>query len=607
MSAPAPRWNLTTIFSDIEGDDVRREFDAIRAIQRDLDAFLLRSGISDPKPAESSGSRNAAPMPAADAVNGVLPLMNELLLRLDTLGAFIQGYVTTDSLNRSAARRLSEVEQLELGLKTAVTRLKAWLRERAGELDAICEADPAREHRLVLEDLIEDSRHLMEPRLEDLAAELSLSGGAAMWKLQGGLTSLLQVPFERNGRTETLPVTVIRALASDPDPDVRRRAYDAELRAWESIREPVAFAMNGVKGSAQTLARWRGYDSVLDVSLEQNRIDRATLDALLGSIHDAFPMFRRYLNMKARRLGHQEKLPWWDLLAPTGTDNPRYSWAESCDFIVTRFGSFHPDLAAFARRAFDERWIDAEPRKGKRGGAFCMKIPAREESRILSNFDGSFDQMITVAHELGHAWHNHCQRGLPMLLRGAPMTLAETASIFCETIVFNAALESAPAAQQLGVLENQLLGATQVCVDIYSRFLFEEEVFKRRADAELSADDLCSIMLDAQKVTYGDALDPQHLHPYMWLMKPHYYEMSLNYYNYPYAFGQLFGLGVYDLYRREGTAFVPRYIELLRRTGAGKADALAAGFGIDLRSREFWKGSLRILEEQVERYCAIPV
>ncbi|MFH1865709.1 MAG: M3 family metallopeptidase, partial [Candidatus Eisenbacteria bacterium] len=315
-----------------------------------------------------------------------------------------------------------------------------------------------------------------------------------------------------------------------------------------------------------------------------------------------FPMFRRYFKSKAKKLG-KKNLPWWDLFAPVGHVELEYTWDEASDYVVEQFGTFSGELADYARYAFDHNWIDAEPRDGKRGGAFCMGVRSVDESRILANFDGSFDQLGTLAHELGHGFHNHCQKGLPSLRRGSPMTLAETASIFCQTIVFNAALNKAPEEAQVAILENQLMDASQVIVDIYSRFIFESEIVKRRETAELSADELCELMLDAQRQTYADGLDTDHLHPYMWLLKPHYYLEGYNFYNFPYAFGLLFGLGVYATYLKEGDAFIPRYKELLRSTGEGKAADLAARFGIDIRSRDFWDASLAILSKQVDRYC----
>jgi oligoendopeptidase F len=235
-----------------------------------------------------------------------------------------------------------------------------------------------------------------------------------------------------------------------------------------------------------------------------------------------------------------------------------------------------------------------------------MKVPTLEESRILMNFDGSLDQLFTLAHELGHAFHNECQVGLTMAQRETPMTLAETASIFNETLITDAVLASAENPQaRLSILENFLLGASQVIVDIYSRFIFETEVFERRFHTELSADDFCELILDAQGQTYGDALDPEHRHAYMWAWKPHYYSAGRSYYNFPYAFGQLFSLGLYAIYKERGSEFVKDYEDLLRSTGQGTAEELAARFDIDLRSETFWRSSMRIIEERVEEYTQL--
>jgi oligoendopeptidase F len=315
-------------------------------------------------------------------------------------------------------------------------------------------------------------------------------------------------------------------------------------------------------------------------------------------------MFRGYLQAKANKLGLPQ-LAWWDLFAPLGTAHGRFSWPEARQFILDKFATFDADLSDYARRAFDEGWIDAEPRDGKRGGAFCMEVLGVEESRILANFDGSFEQTSTLAHELGHGYHNHCQRGLEPLRRGSPMGLAETASIFCETLIAEAALAEASPAEQLTILEVQLSGATQVCVDILSRFLFESAVLERRTASELSPDELCELMLDAQRQTYADVIDPKTYHPYMWLWKSHYYSHGANFYNFPYAFGHLFSLGLFAIFRREGAAFVPKYQQLLRSTNMDYAPALAARFGIDITTPDFWRGSLAIIEGQKRRFDAI--
>jgi pepF/M3 family oligoendopeptidase len=433
-----------------------------------------------------------------------------------------------------------------------------------------------------------------------------LSGANAWQRLQGVVTSQVKVPFERNGKREELPITVIQNLQrSDPDGEIRRKAYEAELAAWESVREPLAACMNGVKGAVTTLYQRRGRTDALHEALDLARIDRQTLDAMLNAMRDAFPDFRRYWHVKAQRLG-KDRLAWWDLGAPVGRSERRYTFAQARDLILGQFAAFSERLAVLARRAFDGRWIDAEPRDGKRGGAFCIRFPAVEESRILCNFDGSLGQVMTVAHELGHAYHNECMRGKTLIQRRLPMTLAETASIFNQTIISDAALAQATNKEEgLVVLESFLVDASQVIVDIYSRYLFEMEVFERRAKAELSADDFCATMLRCQRETYGDGLDNRYLHPYMWAWKPHYYNPRLSFYNFPYAFGLLFGLGLYAIYQESGPDFLPQYDALLRDTGQTTAADLAARFGIDLRQPAFWESGLGVIRERIKRYAEL--
>jgi pepF/M3 family oligoendopeptidase len=318
-------------------------------------------------------------------------------------------------------------------------------------------------------------------------------------------------------------------------------------------------------------------------------------------------MFRRYYKAKAKKLG-KEKLAWWDIFAPLGKTDKVYSFEEARDFVLENFGRFSPDLRAFAKRAFDKRWIDAEQREGKRGGAFCMGVAAVKESRVLCNFDGSFDQVTTIAHELGHGFHNECAyvAGKTELQQLTPMTLAETASTMCETIVSEAVLANTTDPQEeLAELEGQIQGAGQVVVDIYSRYLFEQEIFERRDKAELSADDFCEIMERAQKAAYGDGLDERYLQKFMWTWKPHYYSPGLSFYNFPYAFGLLFATGLYAIYKQRGAAFVEDYRKLLASTGEADAASLAKRFGINIRTRKFWDDSLAIIGKQIDRFCEI--
>ncbi len=358
--------------------------------------------------------------------------------------------------------------------------------------------------------------------------------------------------------------------------------------------------MNSIKGEVNTLSAHRGWDSPLDEALFGASIDRQTLDAMFTAARESFPVFRRYLHAKARALG-LPTLAWYDLLAPVGASGRAWSFEASEQFIVSQFGSYSQRLSDYAARAFHESWIDAEPRPGKRDGAFCMPLRT-DESRVFANFKPTYDGMSTLAHELGHGYHNMNLAARTMLQRNTPMTLAETASIFCETIVREAALKNANAEERIEILEASLVGSCQVVVDITSRFLFEQGVFETRRTRELSVDELNAMMLQAQRDTYGDGLDANQLHPYMWAMKPHYYSTGRSFYNFPYMFGLLFGLGLYARYRQDPDAFRQQYDDLLSSTGLADAATLAARFGIDTRTPDFWRASLATIAGEVDQF-----
>ncbi|MDW8316436.1 MAG: M3 family oligoendopeptidase [Anaerolineae bacterium] len=600
MSTPLPRWDLSNVYPGLESPEFTADVQRLVAQLDDLSALF------DGRVAAASAAGSLPEL--ADVVGELVGRFNRAMELADTLQSYVYGFTSTDSRDQVARRRLSELQMVGVRLQTLFTRFRAWIGKLGPTLEEVIALSPiAAAHAFPLREMAEQSKYLMSEAEEALAAELSVSGAQAWSKLQHTLISQLTVDFAVNGRSERMPLPALINLRSHPDADVRRRAYEAELQVLDSVREPLAACLNGVKGATITLERRRGRQDPLDKALDQARIDRASLDAMLSAIEAALPTFRRYLLAKAQRLG-KERLAWWDLFAPIGQRDRTYTFDEAADFILENFATFSPELAEMAQRAFQQRWIDAEPREGKAAGAFCMGVDAVRESRILCNFDGSMDQVFTLAHELGHAFHNHClyAAGKTPLQSQTPMTLAETASIMCETIVTEAALaQAASRHEELAILESALIGQTQVIVDIYSRFLFEREVFRRRAQAELSADDFDALMLEAQRAAYGEALDEAQLHRAMWTWKPHYYYANLSFYNFPYAFGLLFGTGLYAIYRQRGAAFVPDYMALLASTGEATAADLAARFGIDVRSRRFWEDSLAVIGRRIERYCAL--
>ncbi len=593
------RWDLSNVYKSMESEDFSKDWKKLETLLLSAEKFFAENGIKKTEKPIKAGPK------LAGTVSHALEILNMAHMLFGTLHAFINSYYSTDSYDKFAAQKMSEVEKISVKLSDLGTAFCGFIGSIGKDLQKIIKLDEMLlEHEFVLNETYDESKYLMSEAEERLASELSLSGGRAFSKLQGVVSSQLKAPVTIKGETRIMPIAKVQNLAYEADEAVRKSGYEAELAAWESVREIMAAALNGVKGHAITLNVKRNREDALHSAIDKNRLDRKTLETMLSVIKGSFPVFRKYFQKKASRFG-QRPLAWWNLFAPSGKMEKRYSYDEARGLIVENFRTFSKELGDFADNAFQKKWIDAYPRDGKRGGAFCMKVPKVEESRILCNFDGSFDQVVTIAHELGHAYHNECLKGLSAMQKSTPMALAETASIFCETIIINAALERASKTEKLAILETQLINESRVIVDIYSRFLFEKEVFERREKSELSADEFCEIMLKAQKETYGDGLDEKYLHKYMWALKSHYYSPGRAFYNFPYAFGQLFAIGLYKIFETEGAKFVPKYKELLRSTGLNRAAELTAKFGIDIQKPKFWKDSLKIVEAQVEQYLKL--
>jgi len=597
-----PHWDVSKVYPSLDSPEFQSDTvllgDTLAALGTYLDENLIRH--SPEGPAEKD------PEVLAGILDYLVGQMNTLMELSGTLRSYINAFTATDSYNAKAKKAFSRWEQSYVRLQQALARIRGWIGDLGDLLpEALKFKGSAQYHEFVLGEIAEQSKYMMSQVEEELAAELGLSGAGAWSKLQGTVTSQLSVDFEVDGEVKRLPMPALINLHNHPDEPTRRRAYQAEMAAWETVKEPLAAAMNGVKGYVTTLNRRRGRKDALHSAIDLARIDRETLDAMLGAMKDSFPVFRKYYKAKAQRLG-KDKLAWWDIFAPMGAIETRYTFTRAADFIVEQFGTFSQELADFAQQACKNQWIDAEMRDGKRGGAFCMGLPKVKESRILCNFDGSLDSVFTLAHELGHGYHNFCKQDKTMLQQSTPMTLAETASIMCETIVFEATIsQAAGAEEELAILETSLISDSQVIVDIYSRYLFEKEVFEHREKTELTAEEFCEIMEAAQEATYGDGLDERYRHKYMWTWKPHYYYPGLSFYNFPYAFGLLFGIGLYAVYQERGAAFIPEYKELLATTGDGTVAALAARFGIDIRSPQFWQNSLNVIAERIERYTKL--
>lgn len=521
---------------------------------------------------------------------------------VNRLSQFISLTLATDTTNEVATNQM-----IMLNKKIVQTTHPSTICEKyilsIENLDEIINQHPLlKEHEFYLKEIKEQGKYLLTDEAEVLVAQLRQSGSSLWAKQWSSLTSTLEVDYEG----EKISLSKVRNLAYDKDPEVRKKAYFAELESYKKIEKSVAFSLNGIKNEVITMAKARGYQDPLDKTLKDSRLDKEVLDALLESMEESLPIFHKYLKRKAEMLGHKNGLPFYDLFAPMGNSQKVYTIEEAQEFIIKHFSSFSDNLAALAKKAFDNQWIDYLPKLGKRGGAFCAKIHPIKESRILTNFDGSIGDIITIAHELGHAYHNKIIFEQSILNSRYSMSLAETSSVLCETIVKKAAINEANAIdEKLAILEQELQDSTQVIVDIYSRYLFESKVFELCEKQFLNENHLNEMMKEAQLKAYGDSLDPNYLHPGMWINKSHYYSGGLSFYNFPYAFGLLFSKGIYAKYLENGPSFVHEIDRLLANTGRMNISDVAKSIGIDISQKEFWKKSLSLIEEDINLFMEL--
>jgi len=588
-----PRWSVADLHTSLEA----RSFgDAMEQVAADVDRLIAQFdelGI---------GATDRRTPTAADGAATTIAIeqFNRTADALDLLDVYVYSIVSTDSRDDRAQSVMSELRVVDARLRPLLARLAEWVAS-LGVDDLVQHSQVALGHVGPLHRLARRAEHQMPDTEENLYAELSTTGSGAWGRLHRDMTSQLTARVELPGSSESLPMPAVRGLATDIDPVVRRAGYDAEMAAWPSIEVPVAAAMNAIKGEANIVNRRRHWESPLDASLFANSVSRRTFEAMQSAVVDSLPDLRRWMRAKATLHGHAagSGLPWWDLVAPSPVAPAGLTWDEGVDIVREAFAEFSPALGGLLDRALDERWIDAAPRDGKTGGAFCMPFVG-DRSLVLLNWSGSADSAQTTAHELGHAYHNTTLAGRTSLQRRLPMALAETASIFCETLVVEAGLSRLDGGQRLALLDVDLQGTNQVVVDIHSRFLFETEVFARRRRRTLGAAELGEMINDAQQVAYGDGLDQSTAHPYMWLLKPHYY--GSHFYNWPYTYGLLFGLMLQGRYRDDADRFRAGYDDLLSRAGMDTAEQLAASFGLDVTDEQCWHDALDVVRRRIDEY-----
>ena len=571
-------WTLEDLYPSFESQEFKQDVEAYKALKGKFESLKLEDSI--------------------EGITQVVKLLEESTVLTGRLYNYIHLTLATDTTHETATQVEVQLAGVSADLQATYAKVSKFL----GTIQTDITTDPfLAEYRYYFEEAKKDATHLLSDELEEVLAKMSISGGKAWSQLFDFMWSSAQGEY----KGEVVTLSEIRGKAYDSDAEVRKSAYEAELKMYDAIKEPIAFSLNHIKKEVLTTSQLRGFESPLAHTLEASRMSRETLDALLEAIREYLPNFRKYLRHKAALLGHKNGLPFYDLFAPVGNSSRTFTVEESKDYLIENFKTFSADLAEMTEEFFDKHYIDFYPRKGKVGGAFCANLPMIKQSRVLTNFTGSLSDVVTLAHELGHAYHGlHIENHRP-LNQDYSMPVAETASTFNENIIMNTAIKEASDEEKIALIESQLQDTTQIIVDIYSRYLFESAVFENREQSFMFSKDLEEMMLSAQKEAYGDGLDQSYLHPYMWACKPHYYSTGLSFYNFPYAFGGLFSKGLYAIYQEQPEGFVEKYQELLRATTVSSVEDTAKVLGVDVSTPEFWKKALAEVAESIEAFIAL--
>lgn len=576
-------WNLDVLYTGYN-KEFDQDWNKLATQCKQFAAFMQTDLLNDLKTAEQ-----------------IITYLEDIESLTHKLNAFISLKQAVNTLDNESVNKGNAFEKLCSSLSKPYTQMQKYFANYQSIDSLFNTSSLAHEYEYFIRNIKDNAKYCLSDDVEEAIAKLNVNGGSGWENMREYLTSTLEVEYNN----EMLPLMSVRNMAYDPDPKVRKSAYEAELKSYEKIKDATAFSLNCIKGQVITLAQMRGYESVLAMTLNQSHMDKATLDALMSAIKQNVGVFQKYLKRKGELLGHKHGLPWYDMFAPIGKTNTKYSVKDAQAYLTKHFSTFSSDLVDLVNHAFDDQWIDFFPRVGKVGGAFCWNLQLLNQSRVLTNFDGKIGDVITLAHELGHAYHGfHLESHRPLNMDYS-MPVAETASTFNETLIMNAAINDASGDEKIALIENQLQDITQTIIDIYSRFLFESAVFEKRNNQFLFAPELEKMMLDAQKEAYQDGLDNSILHPFQWVNKSHYYSTNLSFYNFPYAFGSLFARGLFELYQENPTDFVPKYKEMLHATSINSVEDAAHIMGIDLRSEAFWNKALGNVTLQIEDFIRL--
>ncbi|SFC37284.1 oligoendopeptidase, pepF/M3 family [Bacillus sp. OV322] len=533
-----------------------------------------------------------------------MELFEKTRMKISQAGAFISCLEAQDMDDEKAHELRSAITQDFAAFQNALTKLDQKLVQLDEEFfQSILKQEPLKELKYILNERREQAGSMLSVEEESLINQLEVDGYHGWGQLYDTIVGSIRIPLEENGEKQELSVGQAANKFSDPDPKVRSSIFKAWEQAWQEKSDLLAKTLNHLAGFRLSVYEKRGWKDVLKEPLDINRMQKETLDSMWGAIASQKEPLVKFLNRKAELLG-VEKLSWSDLDAPLSSSGEAkvMDYQEGAAFILKHFSKFGKKLASFTEKAFEDSWIEAEDRPGKRPGGFCTGFPVSGQSRIFMTYSGTPSNVSTLAHELGHAFHSFALKETHPLNRGYAMNVAETASTLAEMIVSDAAVKEAKNDEErLALLEDKIQRSVALLMNIHARFLFETRFYEERKQGMVSAGRLDELMEEAQKEAYGEALSEYH--PSFWASKLHFYITGVPFYNFPYTFGYLFSLGIYAQALKEEEGFEEKYIALLRDTGSMKVEDLAKKhLNVDLASSGFWEDAVGACLKDIEEF-----
>lgn len=586
-------WDLETIFPG--GSESPQFHTYLEALNTEIGAFTEQV------------SQYAIPTAGADkeGLVSIIASFQKIAQKIRQAGAFVSCLQAQNTADKKAAILRGTTTQLSAKFQSALTALDTKLIGIDQDVwQSLLSEEPLAELSFILNERRTRAEEKLSLEQETLINSLAIDGYHAWGQLYDRIVGKIKIPFEENGEEKLLSVGQAHNKFASPDRAVRESMFKKWEQAWADQADFIGDTLNHLAGFRLSVYKQRGWEDVHKEPLDINRMSKQTLDTMWSVIEDNKPAFVQYLNRKAKLLG-TEKLSWADLDAPIGSTETKVSYQEGAQFIIEQFGKFGPKLTEFTKKAFEDSWIEAEDRAGKSPGGFCTSFPESSQSRIFMTFSGTPSNVSTLAHELGHAFHQYAMDGVHPLNRSYAMNVAETASTFAEMIVADASVKNAKSEEErIVLLEDKIQRSVAFFMNIHARFLFETAFYEERKNGMVPSERISELMEEAQKTAYCDALSEYH--PHFWASKLHFHLTGVPFYNFPYTFGYLFSLGIYAKALEEGTDYEDKYIALLKDTASMTVEELALKhLGVNLSQRDFWENAIKLCVQDVEEFLSL--